>query len=87
MTLTSLRAWIANNEPLAIVAIALAIATSLYTFEAATGLPASIRSGQTYNALTLPKLRPAARKTVKKTSLKDQRKAERIKASSAASAR
>lgn len=87
MTLTSLRLWIAKNEALAIVAIAFALVASLYTFEATTGLPASVRSGQTYNTLTLPRLRPAVRKTVKKPSLKEQRRVQRIKASSAQSTR
>jgi len=85
MTLSSLRTWISQHEALAIVAIAVAIVTSLISFEAATGLPASIRGGSTYNTLTLPRLRPAVRKTVKKPSLKDKRLEQRIRASSASS--
>lgn len=87
MTLTSVRLWIRHHEAVAIVAIAVAIVTSLLSFEAATGLPASIRGGETYNALTLPRLRPAVRKTLKKPSLKEQRKAQRIRTSSSVSTR
>jgi hypothetical protein len=49
-----------NNEALVMIGIAVIIVSGLYTFEYATGLPASVRGNPVYDTLSLPKLHNAA---------------------------